>query len=121
MNSNHGQDQDDPFPLHRLPLEVREVVENLNFRTEIPIPAIALVVFGALSVATQERIRIRKRESLISPVTLWMLVALGSGERKTTLLNEVMKMKTKKKQKMLSMSFRRVSSSTEPRNEKLRG
>ncbi|WP_284446898.1 YfjI family protein [Fluviibacter phosphoraccumulans] len=91
MNSNHGQDQDDPFPLHRLPLEVREVVENLNFRTEIPIPAIALVVFGALSVATQERIRIRKRESLISPVTLWMLVALGSGERKTTLINEVMK------------------------------
>lgn len=91
MNSNFNQNQEFPFPLHRLPLGVREVIENLHFKTEIPIPAIASVVFGVLSVASQERIRIRKRENLMSPVTLWMLVALGSGERKTTLLNEVMK------------------------------
>lgn len=91
MHNNNQNHQDEQFPLNRLPLQLREVIENLHYLTEVPIPAIASVVIGALSVATQDRIRIQKRESLISPVTLWMMVALGSGERKSTLLNEVMR------------------------------
>lgn len=82
--------QQKPFPLDRFPGEFRETVESLCNITEVPIPAVASVVLGALSVACQERIKIRKKKDLISPVTLWMLVALESGERKTTLLNIVM-------------------------------
>ena len=83
--------QQQPFPLDRFPGEFRETVESLHNMTEVPIPAIASVVLGALSVACQDRIKVQKKPGLISPVTLWMLVALESGERKTTLLNIVMR------------------------------
>jgi hypothetical protein len=87
---SYGKKQQE-FPLDRFPAEFRETVEHLHYLTEVPIPAIASVVLGAFSVACQERIIVQKRENLRSRVPLWMLVALESGERKTTLLNVVMK------------------------------
>ncbi len=90
-NAGGGRIQNHPFPLDRFPIEFREAVENFHYKTGVSIPAVASVVLGALSIACQSRIRVRKNAASESPVTIWTLVALESGERKTTLLNLVMK------------------------------
>lgn len=86
----HRYDRD-KFPIECLPPPARDLVMNIHYQVECAIAAVASTLFGVCSIVSQDKIRVRKSENHVSPVTLWFLTAQPSGERKTALLNILMK------------------------------
>ncbi len=77
------------FPLAALGQEFQNVVAEIHKDSKAPIPSIVSAVLVAISLVCQGRIRIRKRPGLISPTSLWFIVVLGSGERKSSVMKIV--------------------------------
>lgn len=73
-------------PLEALGPNLQQLVVEIHRDTKAPIPSIISAILAVLSLVCQGRIRIKKRPGLISPVSLWFIVALGSGERKSTVM-----------------------------------
>lgn len=79
------------FPIAALPPNLQCLVKEIHCETDAPIPSIVSALLVALSLICQGRIKVRKRRSLVSPVSLWFIVVLGSGERKTSVMNIVLR------------------------------
>lgn len=78
-----------PFPIDALPPSIRELVLEIHRNTQAPVPSVVSAVLAAISLVCQGKIKVRKRPGLISPISLWFIVVLGSGERKTAVMKLV--------------------------------
>lgn len=74
----------EPYPLDALPDTIRAAVEEVQGFTKAPIPLVASSAFGALSIAAQAHIDVKRADKLTGPVSLFMLTIADSGERKST-------------------------------------
>ncbi len=79
------------FPLSAIPLFLREAIKDVNNITQAPIPLIVSSAISAMSLACQNLIDVRINESVISPVSLFLLVIANSGERKTSVDRKLLK------------------------------
>lgn len=73
--------------LDALDQNLQQVVLEIHRDTKAPIPSIVSAVLTVIALVCQGKIRIRKRHGLISPTSLWFIVILGSGERKSAVMN----------------------------------
>ena len=73
-----------PYPLDALPSKIRAAVEEVAALVQAPVALVASSALGALSLACQAHIDVRRAERLQGPVSLDLLVIADSGERKTT-------------------------------------
>lgn len=78
------------FPLNAFPSELRNVIKDIEERTQAPIPLIASSVISAISLSCQSLIDVNINESLKGPVSLFLFVIANSGERKTSVDRMVM-------------------------------
>lgn len=77
----------EPFPLYALPPTIKRAVEECVHFSQPPIPLAVASALSSVSVAAQGLIDVARGESLIGPVSLYMLTLAESGERKTTIDN----------------------------------
>lgn len=74
----------EPYPLDALPDVIFSVIEEVQAFVKAPIALVASSAIGALSLAAQSHIDIKRAERLTGPASLFMLSVADSGERKTT-------------------------------------
>ncbi|WP_258089422.1 YfjI family protein [Serratia liquefaciens] len=79
------------FPLKAFPQLLRETILDVHECTQAPVPLIASSVISALSLSCQGLIDIKVNDTVVSPVSLFLLVIANSGERKTTVDRMVLK------------------------------
>jgi hypothetical protein len=70
--------------LDALPDTIRAAVEEVQAFTKAPVPLVASSALGALSLAIQAHVDVKRTEKLEGPVSLFLLTIADSGERKTT-------------------------------------
>lgn len=80
-----------PFPLWELPPIIKNAVEEIRQNTQAPLSLIVSSVLGAISLACQSKIDVRRLDGLVSPCSLFMLTIAESGERKSTCDKAVLK------------------------------
>ncbi|MEX6224045.1 DUF3987 domain-containing protein [Providencia hangzhouensis] len=78
------------FPLNAFPSKLRNVIKDIEERTQASIPLIASSVISAISLSCQSLIDVNINESLKGPVSLFLFVIANSGERKTSVDRMVM-------------------------------
>ena len=74
----------EPYPLDALPPSVRAAVEEVQGFVKAPMVLVASSALGALSLAVQAHVDIKRAEGLTGPVGLYLLTIAASGERKST-------------------------------------
>jgi putative DNA primase/helicase len=74
----------EPYPLDALPETIRAAVAEVLGFTKAPVPLVACSALGALSLAVQAHVDVKRAERLTGPVGLFILSIADSGERKTT-------------------------------------
>ena len=79
------------FPMQALPPRLQMVAYEISKETDAPIASVVSAMLAAISLVCQGKIKVRKRRNLISTVSLWFIIVLGSGERKSTVVNLVFK------------------------------
>ncbi|WP_411749429.1 YfjI family protein [Serratia marcescens] len=79
------------FPLDSFPPLLRETILDVHECTQAPVPLIASSVMSALSLSCQGLIDVKVNDTVVSPVSLFLLVIANSGERKTTVDRMVLK------------------------------
>ncbi|MHA1062855.1 YfjI family protein [Enterobacter ludwigii] len=79
------------FPSSAIPPFLLEAIKDVNKLTQAPIALIVSSAISAMSLACQGLIDVRVNESVISPVSLFMLVIANSGERKTSVDRKMLK------------------------------
>lgn len=79
------------FPTNAFPPLLRDTILDVHECTQAPIPLIASSVVSALSLSCQGLIDIKVNDTVVSPVSLFLLVIANSGERKTTVDRMVLK------------------------------
>ncbi len=79
------------FPTEQLGPELEAVVLEIHHETGAPTSTIATTLLAVISLVVQGRIRIRKRHNHISPVSLWYMCVLPSGELKTAIARRLKK------------------------------
>lgn len=75
----------DPYPVEALPPAVREAVGEVQAFVQAPMGMVACAALGALSLAGQGIIDVRRGARLEGPSSLYLLTIAESGERKSTL------------------------------------
>ncbi|HHR6443365.1 TPA: YfjI family protein [Providencia alcalifaciens] len=78
------------FPLNAFPTKLREVILDIEKKTQAPIPLIASTVISTISLSCQNLIDVNVEGVFKSPVSLFLFVIANSGERKTTVDKLVM-------------------------------
>ncbi|EDQ6557201.1 DUF3987 domain-containing protein [Salmonella enterica subsp. enterica] len=73
-----------PFPVHVLPLTIRNAVYEEAKNSQAPLALVAASALGAISLACQNRIDVCRFNHLRSPVSLFFLTLADSGERKSS-------------------------------------
>ena len=73
----------DPYPTDALPAVIRAAVVEVQQFTKAPISLVASSALGAISLAIQAHIDVRRDDILVAPVSLFILTIADSGERKT--------------------------------------
>jgi len=73
-----------PYPLDALPPTVRAAVEEVQGFVKAPVPLVASSALGALSLAVQAHVDMKRAERLTGPVGVFLLTIAASGERKST-------------------------------------
>jgi len=73
-----------PYPLDALPPTVRAAVEEVQGFVKAPVPLVAASALGALSLAVQAHVDMKRAERLTGPVGVFLLTIAASGERKST-------------------------------------
>ncbi len=79
------------FPLQALTPRLHRAAYEISQETGAPVASVVSALLAAISLVCQGKIKIKKRHNLISNVTLWFIIVLGSGERKSTVVNLVFK------------------------------
>lgn len=74
----------EPYPLDALPESIRAAIEEVAGFVKAPVPLVASAALGALSLAIQAHIDVKRAEKLDGPVSLFLLTIADSGERKST-------------------------------------
>jgi putative DNA primase/helicase len=74
----------EPYPLDALPATTRAAVIEVQQFTKAPVALVASSSLGAISVATQGYIDVKRAEKLTGPTGLFLLTIADSGERKST-------------------------------------
>lgn len=74
----------EPYPLDALPKTVHAAVDEVQQFTKAPVALVASSALGAVSVAIQAHVDIKRAEMLSGPVGLFLLTIADSGERKST-------------------------------------
>ena len=74
----------EPYPLDALPPSVRAAVEEVQGFVKAPMVLVASSALGAVSLAVQAHVDIKRAEGLTGPVGLYLLTIAASGERKST-------------------------------------
>jgi putative DNA primase/helicase len=74
----------EPYPLDALPDTIRAAVEEVVAFVKAPVPLVASAALGALSLAIQAHVDVKRAEKLDGPVGLFLLTLADSGERKST-------------------------------------
>lgn len=72
------------YPLDGLPEIIREAVNEVSAFVKAPLPLVVNSAIGALSLAAQPYVNVKRAEKLTGPVSLFMLSIADSGERKTS-------------------------------------
>lgn len=72
------------YPVESLPPCIRSAVEEVCGFVQAPLPLVASSAIGALSLAIQAHVDVKRAEKLAGPVGLFMLTIADSGERKST-------------------------------------
>jgi putative DNA primase/helicase len=73
-----------PYPLDALPPSVRAAVEEVQGFVKAPVALVASSALGAMSLAVQAHVDMKRAERLTGPVGVYLLAIAASGERKTT-------------------------------------
>jgi putative DNA primase/helicase len=73
-----------PYPLDALPDTIRAAVVEVHQFVKAPIALVASSALGALSLAGQAHVDVKRAEKLAGPVSLFLLTIADSGERKST-------------------------------------
>lgn len=79
------------FPMQAVTPRLQMAAYEISQETGAPIASVISALLAAISLACQGKIKIRKRRNLISTVSLWFIIVLASGERKSTVVNLVFK------------------------------
>lgn len=79
------------FPTEQLGPKLEAVVLEIHYETGASTSTIATALLAVISLVAQGRIRIRKRHNLTSPVSLWFMCILASGELKTSIARRLIK------------------------------
>ncbi|MCU6244075.1 YfjI family protein [Enterobacter asburiae] len=79
------------FPLSAIPSLLREAIKDVSKFTQAPIPIIVSSAISSMSLACQGLIDVRVNDSVLSPVSLFLLVIANSGERKTSVDRKMLK------------------------------
>ncbi|HHF7373784.1 YfjI family protein [Legionella pneumophila serogroup 1] len=74
---------DCPYPVDTLPSIVRKAVVDYQQYGQQPLPLIACSALANMSLSCQSLANVARDNYLISPVSLYFLIASGSGTRKT--------------------------------------
>jgi putative DNA primase/helicase len=74
----------EPYPLDALPPAVRAAVEEVQGFVQAPGALVASSALGAMSLAIQAQVDMKRAENLTGPVGLYLLAIAESGERKTS-------------------------------------
>lgn len=74
----------EPYPLDALPETIRAAVEEVQGFVQAPLPMVASSALGALSLAVQAHVDVKRCEKLTGPTSLFLLTLGDSGERKST-------------------------------------
>lgn len=74
----------EPYPIDALPETLRAATEEVAGFVKAPIPLVASAALGALSLAIQAHVDVKRAEKLDGPVGLFLLTIADSGERKST-------------------------------------
>lgn len=72
------------YPLDALPDVIQKAVEEVAGFVKAPVALVAGSALGALSLAAQAHVDVKRAERLTGPVGLFLLSIADSGERKTT-------------------------------------
>lgn len=78
-------------PIDVLPGALKDLVWAVSKKMQVPLSAALTSILAVISVTVQGRIRVRRTEDLVSPVSLWFFQIQGSGERKSTIVSELTK------------------------------
>src|SRR5450759_3335751 len=73
-----------PYPVDALPDSVRAAVEEVVGFVQAPVSMVASSAIGAMSLAIQPHVDVKRAEKLRSPVSVSFLTIADSGERKST-------------------------------------
>jgi putative DNA primase/helicase len=73
-----------PYPLDALPATILAAVEEVAGFVKAPVPMVVSSALGALSLACQAHVDVKRAEKLSGPVGLFLLTLGDSGERKST-------------------------------------
>ncbi len=74
----------DPYPLDALPETIRAAVIEVQAFTQAPIALVAASALGAISLACQTYVDIKRADKLCGPISLFLITIADSGERKST-------------------------------------
>ena len=71
------------FPLHALPPLIREAVEEVQAYVQAPTALVVSSVLGIVSAICQGLVKVRRDNTLVSPVSLYLLLIAEANERKS--------------------------------------
>ena len=71
------------FPLHALPQVFREAVEEVQAYVQAPTALIASSILGIVSAICQGLVKVRRDNTLVSPVSLYIFIIADPNERKS--------------------------------------
>lgn len=72
------------YPADSLPPCIRAAVDEVVGFVQAPLPLVASSAIGALSLAIQAHVDVKRAERLVGPTGLFLLTVADSGERKST-------------------------------------
>lgn len=78
-----------PFPADVLPGWLDRFVDGLSTALQVPRELVALLALGAISAAVGGKVEIHPKPGHREPVHLWLVVALGPGNRKSAAVRAV--------------------------------
>ena len=72
------------FPVWALPPRIRAAVEESIAVTQAPAALVAGSALATMSIAVQDKVRVRRLDGLVSGCSLFLITVSDSGERKTS-------------------------------------
>lgn len=75
----------------KIPSHLQNVIKVVKARTNAPVEIILPTLLGVMSLACQDLIDVQVSDDITYPTSLFMLILAGSGSKKTTVHNLLMK------------------------------